>query len=100
MSPSHLCSLSSSLTTTTAGADVSHFLNSRAPSDTYFASPDPLDFHPYVCLAILTTCKESLEELDQSEVRSMLLSLPVMDVDRVCAFSLSRDGVEEVNGIS
>lgn len=45
--------------------------------------PDPLDFHPYVCLAILTTCKESLEELDQSEVRSMLLSLPLMDVDRV-----------------
>lgn len=51
--------------------------------DVYFAISDPLDFHPYVCLAILTTCKESLEELDQSEVRSMLLSLPTMDVDRV-----------------
>ncbi|ORY88159.1 rab-GTPase-TBC domain-domain-containing protein [Leucosporidium creatinivorum] len=51
--------------------------------DVYFSTADPLDFHPYVCLAILTTCKESLEELDQSEVRSMLLSLPLMDVDRL-----------------
>ncbi|SGZ28599.1 BQ5605_C027g10384 [Microbotryum silenes-dioicae] len=51
--------------------------------DVYFSIQDPMEFHPFVCLAILTTCKDALEELDQSEVRSMLLSLPVMDVDRV-----------------
>lgn len=51
--------------------------------DVYFSIPDPLDLHQYVCLAILTTCKDALEELDQSEVRSMLLSLPPMDVERV-----------------
>jgi hypothetical protein len=58
-------------------------------TDVYFSIPDPLDLHPYVCLAILTTCKDALEELDQSEVRSMLLSLPPMDVDRVSASSSS-----------
>jgi hypothetical protein len=51
--------------------------------DVYFAVADPVDLHTYVGLAILTTCKEQLEELDQSEVRSMMLSLPNMDVDRV-----------------
>ncbi|KDE07099.1 hypothetical protein MVLG_02669 [Microbotryum lychnidis-dioicae p1A1 Lamole] len=51
--------------------------------DVYFSIQDPMEFHPFVCLAILTTCKDALEELDQSEVRSMLLSLPVMDVDRL-----------------
>ncbi|SCV67458.1 BQ2448_5069 [Microbotryum intermedium] len=51
--------------------------------DVYFSIQDPMEFHPFVCLAILTTCKDALEELDQSEVRSMMLSLPVMDVDRL-----------------
>lgn len=52
-------------------------------TDTYFAVPDPLDLHMYVCLAILTNCKDALEELDQSEAKSMLFSLPPLDVDRV-----------------
>ena len=51
--------------------------------DTYFALPDFLDLHLYVCIAILTNCKDSLEELDRSETRSMLDSLPPLDVDRV-----------------
>ena len=44
--------------------------------DTYFALPDFMDLHLYVCIAILTNCKDSLEELDRSETRSMLDSLP------------------------
>ncbi|KAM0752113.1 RabGAP/TBC [Meredithblackwellia eburnea MCA 4105] len=51
--------------------------------DVYFAVDDLVDLHQYVCLAILTTCKETLEELDESEVRSFLLNLPAMDVDRL-----------------
>lgn len=38
----------------------------------------------YVCIAILTNCNDALEELDQSETKSMLFSLPPLDVDRVC----------------
>lgn len=53
--------------------------------DTYFALPDFLDLHLYVCIAILTNCKDSLEELDRSETRSMLDSLPPLDIDRVSA---------------
>lgn len=39
----------------------------------------------YVCIAILTNCKDALEELDQSEAKSMLFSLPPLDIDRVSA---------------
>lgn len=51
--------------------------------DTYFAVPDLLDLHLYVCLAILMNCKDALEDLDRSETMSMLCSLPSLDVDRV-----------------
>lgn len=51
--------------------------------DTYFAVPDLLDLHVYVCLAILTNCKDALEEFDRSETTSMLFSLPPLDIDRV-----------------
>jgi len=51
--------------------------------DTYFALPDFLDLHLYVCIAILTNCKDSLVEVDRSETRSMLDSLPPLDIDRV-----------------
>ncbi|RUO95801.1 rab-GTPase-TBC domain-containing protein [Jimgerdemannia flammicorona] len=51
--------------------------------DTYFAIPDPLDFHPFICLAILRTAKENLEELEQSEIRTLLLRLPPMDMEQV-----------------
>lgn len=54
-----------------------------SPADTYFAVPDLLDLHLYVCLAILTYCKDALEDLDRSEIMSMLSTLPPLDVDRV-----------------
>ncbi|GAA98404.1 uncharacterized protein L969DRAFT_47718 [Mixia osmundae IAM 14324] len=57
--------------------------------DAYFSldpsNGDLLDFHAFVCLAILSTRKEDLEELDQSEARSLLLSLPSLDVERILA---------------
>ncbi|KOS13422.1 ankyrin repeat-containing protein [Malassezia pachydermatis] len=51
--------------------------------DTYFAVPDLLDLHLFVCLAILTYCKDALEDLDRSETMSMLCCLPPLDVDRI-----------------
>jgi len=64
----------------------------------YVSVPDPLELHYFICLAILTICKEPLEELDQSEVRSMLLSLPAMDVDRVSIYPYWIDSVRAVPG--
>ncbi|KAJ3348358.1 hypothetical protein HDU83_001374 [Entophlyctis luteolus] len=51
--------------------------------DTYFCGPDGLESHVYVCLAILSALKENLEELDQSEIQSVLLRLPYMDMDNI-----------------
>lgn len=51
--------------------------------DTYFAVPDLLDLHLYVCIAILTNSKDALEDLDRSETMSMLSALPPLDVDRI-----------------
>ncbi|KAJ2757872.1 hypothetical protein H4S06_002967 [Coemansia sp. BCRC 34490] len=51
--------------------------------DVYFSLPDFIDFHPFVCLAILQHLKDSLEDLEQSEIRSMLLRLPKMNISRI-----------------
>ncbi|WVR09771.1 hypothetical protein IAU60_006847 [Kwoniella sp. DSM 27419] len=51
--------------------------------DAYLAADDMFALHCYVCVAILATCKETLEELDGSEAKLMLLDLPPMDVDRL-----------------
>ncbi|KAI9504125.1 hypothetical protein GGI25_001325 [Coemansia spiralis] len=51
--------------------------------DVYFSLPDFIDFHPFVCLAILRHLKDSLEDLEQSEIRSMLLRLPKMNISRI-----------------
>ncbi|WWC62170.1 uncharacterized protein I303_104763 [Kwoniella dejecticola CBS 10117] len=51
--------------------------------DAYLASDDMFALHCYVCVAILATCKETLEELDGSEAKLMLLDLPPLDVDRL-----------------
>jgi len=51
--------------------------------DTYFAMPDWIELHPYFCLAVLKHLKESLEELEQSEIRTMLMRLPPLDMDQV-----------------
>ncbi|WRT66387.1 uncharacterized protein IL334_003342 [Kwoniella shivajii] len=51
--------------------------------DAYLASDDMFALHCYVCVGILSTCKETLEELDGSEAKLMLLDLPPLDVDRL-----------------
>ncbi|KAI9483603.1 MAG: rab-GTPase-TBC domain-containing protein [Benjaminiella poitrasii] len=53
--------------------------------DTYFAMPDPFAFHPYVCLSILLSAKEALEDLEQSEIRTMLLRLPSLNIEMIIA---------------
>ncbi|KAF9997755.1 hypothetical protein BGZ79_008546 [Entomortierella chlamydospora] len=52
--------------------------------DTYFAIPDSdwISFHPYACLAILKSLKEGFEDLEQSEIRTVLMRLPKLDMDR------------------
>ncbi|KAJ2809024.1 hypothetical protein H4R20_000447 [Coemansia guatemalensis] len=51
--------------------------------DVYFSLPDFMEFHPFVCLAILQHLRDSLEDLEQSEIRSMLLRLPMMNILRI-----------------
>ncbi|ORY52972.1 RabGAP/TBC [Rhizoclosmatium globosum] len=51
--------------------------------DTYFSIPNGLDMHVYVCLAMLSTLKDNLEELEQSEIHGVLLRLPNIDMDNV-----------------
>ncbi|KAL7410315.1 hypothetical protein BDY24DRAFT_400128 [Mrakia frigida] len=51
--------------------------------DTYFSHPSPFELHIFVCLSVLTTCNDTLEELDQGEVKQMLLHLPRLDIDRI-----------------
>ncbi|KAI7880963.1 RabGAP/TBC, partial [Lichtheimia hyalospora FSU 10163] len=64
--------------------------------DAYFAMPDFLEFHPFVCLAILFNFRESLEDLEQSEIRTMLLCLPYMHIGRVLveAHNLRHESME------
>ncbi|KAJ1948102.1 hypothetical protein FBU59_001750 [Linderina macrospora] len=62
--------------------------------DVYFSMPDFVEFHSFVCLgmvydpegdvhAILKHLKDSLEDLEQSEIRSVLLRLPQMNISQV-----------------
>ncbi|KAL9933911.1 hypothetical protein V8E36_006993 [Tilletia maclaganii] len=51
--------------------------------DVYFAQPEPLELHLYVCVAILMVLKDQLEELDHSECKSMLNALPDLDVELI-----------------
>ncbi|KAL7421832.1 hypothetical protein Q5752_003603 [Cryptotrichosporon argae] len=51
--------------------------------DAYIAADDMFSLHCYVCVAILETCKETLEELDGLEAKLMLLDLPPLNVDRL-----------------
>ncbi|ORY96886.1 rab-GTPase-TBC domain-containing protein [Syncephalastrum racemosum] len=64
--------------------------------DSYFAMPDFLDFHPFLCLAILLNARENLEDLEQSEIRTMLLRLPFMDMHRTIAeaYNLRHESME------
>ena len=51
--------------------------------DTYFTNENFLDLHMYVCLAILEISKETLMELEYSEIKGYLSSLPELDMHRV-----------------
>ncbi|KAI9331893.1 rab-GTPase-TBC domain-containing protein [Obelidium mucronatum] len=62
--------------------------------DSYFSIPNGLNLHIYICLAILTTLKDNLEELEQSEIHGVLLRLPSMDMDHLINQALAiRDEV-------
>ncbi|KAG0309616.1 hypothetical protein BGZ98_000502 [Dissophora globulifera] len=66
--------------------------------DTYFAIPNAgwIELHPYACLAILKHLKEGFEDLEQSEIRTMLMRLPHLDLDRIIneAFNLRHEILE------
>ncbi|CAH1756629.1 12225_t:CDS:2 [Entrophospora sp. SA101] len=65
--------------------------------DTYFSINDPIEFHSYVCLAVLKHNKEYLEELEQSEIRTLLLRLPSMDMGQIInqAFNIRHEILEK-----
>ncbi|KAI9786466.1 MAG: Protein required for Brome mosaic virus replication [Geoglossum umbratile] len=43
----------------------------------------PADWHPFVCLALLRACKDALEELELSEIRTLLTRLPKINMDAI-----------------
>ncbi|PKC07607.1 RabGAP/TBC [Rhizophagus irregularis] len=65
--------------------------------DTYFSIDDPIGFHPYVCLAVLKNARENLEDLEQSEIRTSLLNLPLMDMEQIInqAFNIHHEILEK-----
>ncbi|KAI1316473.1 hypothetical protein EDD11_009963 [Mortierella claussenii] len=64
--------------------------------DTYFSVPDWMELHPYFILAILRHLKEGLEELEQSEIRTMLMRLPSLEMDQIVneAFNIRHEILE------
>jgi len=66
--------------------------------DTYFAGPDGLDLHLYVCIAILRNCTEELMELEISELKAFLQHLPSMDMDEIISQAYNiRDEIKSNN---
>jgi hypothetical protein len=53
-------------------------VNSSAPE-----AYTPADWHPFVCLALLRACKDALEELELSEIRTLLTRLPRINMDAI-----------------
>ncbi|KAI8049019.1 rab-GTPase-TBC domain-containing protein [Syncephalis plumigaleata] len=51
--------------------------------DIYFSLDGKLENHVYVCLALLRHYKDALEELEQSEIRTLLLRMPILDINEV-----------------
>ncbi|KAL7266079.1 hypothetical protein RUND412_011389 [Rhizina undulata] len=43
----------------------------------------PCDWHILVCVALLKSCKDALEELEQSEIRTLLSRLPKVNMDLI-----------------
>ena len=64
--------------------------------DTYFSCPEGLNLHVYVCLSILNYLKDELEELEQSEIHSVLSRLPLLDMDKIIieAFRLKNEATD------
>ncbi|KAI8907279.1 rab-GTPase-TBC domain-containing protein [Gorgonomyces haynaldii] len=56
--------------------------------DTYFSSPDGLSLHPYVCLALLSYLKDEIEDMDFSEIHTLLQRLPMVDMDKIISHAL------------
>jgi hypothetical protein len=54
--------------------------------DVYLSTCDGFNLHPYVCLAVLSLTRETLEDLEQSDMRALLLKLPNLDVDQLVFF--------------
>ncbi|KAH6560900.1 hypothetical protein BASA50_006244 [Batrachochytrium salamandrivorans] len=65
--------------------------------DTYFSITDGLSLHVFVCLAMLSHVKDNLEELEQSEIHSLLLRLPALDMDKIIshAFRIKYEVLEK-----
>ncbi|KAJ1978474.1 hypothetical protein H4R35_001892 [Dimargaris xerosporica] len=57
--------------------------------DYYLAQGTFLRFHTFVCLAILHCLQQNLEELEQSEIRTVLLRLPPLDISQVIPVALT-----------
>ncbi|KAJ3113343.1 triosephosphate isomerase [Phlyctochytrium bullatum] len=51
--------------------------------DTYFSHSCGLRLHVFVLLAILSSQKDNLEDLEQSEIHAVLFKLPSFDMDKV-----------------
>jgi len=51
--------------------------------DTYFALDEGFELHVYVCIAILQHYRETLEELEQSEIKTILARLPSIRVPEI-----------------
>lgn len=57
--------------------------------DVYFSQEDGLDLHPFICLAILRTSKDFLDELESCEIVGFLGRLPQLDVEFIVNEAIS-----------
>lgn len=59
------------------------------PSDNAnLSSTNPLDLHIYVCLSIMLSQREALEDLDHAEILSTLKKLPHLNMDQIVSQAL------------
>lgn len=66
--------------------------------DSYFATVDGLALHPFVCLVFLHHLTPELHDCDDAEcIRSVLSSVPPLDIDLVIAHAVTtRDQLREL----
>ncbi|KAI9817470.1 MAG: Protein required for Brome mosaic virus replication [Pycnora praestabilis] len=57
--------------------------HSSATAEAQTRAHAPADWHPFICLALLRACKDALEELELSEIRTLLTRLPKMNMDAI-----------------